>query len=105
MSFTRYVGEIGVEGSRTVRPGGKVIFDTLFIQSEKLLPFVGKEVFCRYNGVGVNIHTVAYRPYLTTMKPPRPSIGDFIITIDERDFVFRPSPNKAVQQTRGKPGR
>ena len=59
MSFTRYVGEVGVRGSRIVRPGGKVIFDGLFIQSEKLLPFVGKEVFCWYDGVNVNIYTVA----------------------------------------------
>ncbi len=104
MSFTRHVGEVGVEGSRTVRPGGKVIFNTLFIQSERLLPFVGKEVFCWYNDVDVNIHTAVYRPYLTTMKPPRPSIGDWITTIYKRDIVFRSSPNKSVQQTRGKPG-
>jgi len=81
MSFTRYVGEVGVEGSRVVRPSGRILFNTLKIQHPKLLPFVGQEVYCRDVDGEIYISTVEYPLYRSTGKVPRPHEGKPIILL------------------------
>ena len=89
MSFTRYVGEVGVEGTRTVRTNGIILFNTLKLQHTKLLPFVGKEVFCWDADGEIYISTAEYPLYSTIHRTPRPHAGKLIVIIDIHDYSYR----------------
>ena len=83
MSYTRIVGvNAGIEAVRKVRPGGIVHFNHEKIQSERLILFVGQDVFiCDMDG-DLWVYTVRYDLYSTIRKKkPIPKKGNFIVTL------------------------
>ena len=93
MTFTKYVGEVGVEGTRIVRPGGIIFFNTMKFQHDRLLLFEGKEVFCWDVDGDIYVSTLEYPLYSTIRKIPKPHAGKLIVLLDDKHCTFRPSPN------------
>ena len=88
MTFTRQVGEVGVEGTRVVKPGGVILFNSVKIQHERLVPFVGKLVFCWDADSAIYIHVAKYPMYKSTGKAPIPFAGNWLLTIYEDDYLI-----------------
>ena len=90
MSFTRHVGEVGVEGTRIVRKGGIILFSGYKLQDKRLLPFIGDEVYCCDADDEIYINVVEYRIYRTTRrKIPKPQQGKLIAILGISDLKIR----------------
>lgn len=89
MSFTRYVGEVGVEGARLVRPNGVVLFNHSILKHQRLIPFIGKEVFCWDADGEIYISTIEYPLYSTNFRIPKPHAGTLIVRIDQTKYEGR----------------
>ena len=83
-SYTQYVGDGGIIGARTVRPGGKIKLSKEWLQDEKLLPFVGN-IVCFWDSADgcVQVYVAKWPGYSTIRKHiPRPHAGGLIVKIE-----------------------
>ena len=81
MSYTQRVGECGVIGVRNVRKGGRIKISSTWFCNEKLLPYVGKEIYFHdYCGEEIEVCECYYNN-LFNLKRNKPSRGKIIVVI------------------------
>ncbi len=84
MSFTQFVGDGGIIGSRTVRPGGKIKLSKEWLQHDLLLPFVGM-IVCFWDSADgdIQVYVAQWHHYSSIRrKKPRPYAGKLIVVIE-----------------------
>lgn len=75
MSFTRYVGDGGIEGVRTVKNGGTILVCKKFFQHSRLIPLIGEKIFFWDSADGdLQIYQAKYPLYSSIRKKKATSI-------------------------------